>query len=81
VCGLGWPSLHWFVTENLSKPPKDWLPPARPADSAPAYVEVGFTYFFFGTFNFFSQETQYSETLQLFDKFVLYVPWMMLLEL
>jgi len=43
ACGLGWPSLHWFVTENLSKSPKDWLPPARPADGAPAYVEVSLT--------------------------------------
>ena len=41
MCDAGWPSLHWFVTENLSKPPRDWLPPARPADNAPAYVEVG----------------------------------------
>jgi len=50
VCGAGWPSLHWFVTENLSKPPRDWLPPARPADNAPAYVEVGSVSFYFCLF-------------------------------
>jgi len=36
----GWPQLHWFVTEHLSKPPKDWLPPPRPSDNAAAYIEV-----------------------------------------
>ena len=37
---LGWPKILWFVTEHLSKPPKDWLPPARQPDDAPAYIEV-----------------------------------------
>ncbi|XP_064646090.1 disco-interacting protein 2 homolog C-like [Lineus longissimus] len=35
----GWPRLHWFVTEHLSKPPRDWLPPPRLSDETPAYVE------------------------------------------
>jgi len=35
----GWPQLQWFVTEHLSKPPKDWLPPPRPSDNAAAYIE------------------------------------------
>jgi len=39
-CVVGWPQLHWFVTEHLSKPPKDWLPPPRPSDNAAAYIEV-----------------------------------------
>lgn len=34
--------MHWFVTEHLSKSPKDWLPPPRPADNAPAYIEVSY---------------------------------------
>jgi len=37
---VGWPQLQWFVTEHLSKPPKDWLPPPRPSDNAAAYIEV-----------------------------------------
>ena len=37
---VGWPRLQWFVTEHLGKPPKDWLPPPRQSDEAPAYVEV-----------------------------------------
>lgn len=36
----GWPKLQWFVTEHLARPPKDWLPPARPNDDNPAYIEV-----------------------------------------
>ena len=40
VADVGWPQLHWFVTEHLSKPPKDWLPPPRPSDNAAAYIEV-----------------------------------------
>ncbi len=36
----GWPKLQWFVTEHLSKCPKDWNPPPRQADDAPAYIEV-----------------------------------------
>lgn len=43
---LGWPQLQWFVTEHLSKPPKDWLPPPRPSDNAPAYIEVMFHVWF-----------------------------------
>ena len=36
----GWPRLNWFVTENLSKPPKDWQPPPRISEDVPAYIEV-----------------------------------------
>ena len=36
----GWPKLHWFITEHLPKPPKDWMPPPRLTDDTPAYVEV-----------------------------------------
>ena len=39
VAFKGWPKLHWFVTEHLPKPPKDWLPPPRLTDDTPAYVE------------------------------------------
>ena len=39
--------MQWFVTEGLSKPPKDWLPPPRPSDNAAAYIEV---YIFKSTF-------------------------------
>ncbi|XP_071112193.1 disco-interacting protein 2 homolog C-like isoform X5 [Haliotis cracherodii] len=34
----GWPKLNWFVTENLSKPTKDWQPPSKGED-VPAYIE------------------------------------------
>ncbi|XP_076441207.1 disco-interacting protein 2 homolog C-like isoform X3 [Babylonia areolata] len=37
----GWPRLNWFVTENLSKPPKDWQPPPRMSEDVPAYIEYG----------------------------------------
>ena len=32
--------MQWFVTEHLSKPPKDWLPPPRMAEDTAAYIEV-----------------------------------------
>ncbi|XP_054750065.1 disco-interacting protein 2 homolog C-like isoform X1 [Lytechinus pictus] len=35
----GWPKLAWHVTEHLSKPPKDWQIPPRPADDMAAYIE------------------------------------------
>ena len=35
----GWPRLEWFVAEHLTKPPKDWQPPPRHADSTTAYIE------------------------------------------
>nr|XP_050050187.1 disco-interacting protein 2-like isoform X4 [Dermacentor andersoni] len=35
----GWPKLHWFITEHLSKPPKDWSPPTRLTDETAAYIE------------------------------------------
>ncbi|CAM1294712.1 DIP2 (predicted) [Pycnogonum litorale] len=35
----GWPKLTWFLSENLVKPPKDWLPPPRLTDDTPAYIE------------------------------------------
>ena len=31
------------MTEHLSKPPKDWLPPPRQPDDAPAYIEVSYS--------------------------------------
>lgn len=36
----GWPKLHWCVTDNLIKPPKDWQPPPKLQDDTPAYIEV-----------------------------------------
>ena len=35
----GWPPLTWFVTENLSKSSRDWIPPPRATDDDSAYVE------------------------------------------
>ncbi|XP_013149453.1 PREDICTED: disco-interacting protein 2 [Papilio polytes] len=35
----GWPSLHWVSTEKLPRPPRDWIPPPRPADDSPAHIE------------------------------------------
>lgn len=36
----GWPRLHWFVTEHLPKPPKDFqVNTSRISDDAPAYIE------------------------------------------
>ncbi|XP_031349030.1 disco-interacting protein 2 isoform X5 [Photinus pyralis] len=35
----GWPKLHWFVTEHLTRTPKDWLPPPKLTDETPAYIE------------------------------------------
>ncbi|KAL5005649.1 hypothetical protein ScPMuIL_016807 [Solemya velum] len=35
----GWPKLTWFLTDNMSKPPKDWHPPPRVSEDVPAYVE------------------------------------------
>ncbi|KAI9553366.1 putative disco-interacting protein 2 isoform X2 [Daphnia sinensis] len=35
----GWPKLHWCVTDNLIKPPKDWQPPPKLQDDTPAYIE------------------------------------------
>ncbi|KAI8487808.1 beta transducin, partial [Branchiostoma belcheri] len=35
----GWPRLTWFVTEHLSKPAKDWMPPPRLSDEQTAYIE------------------------------------------
>lgn len=37
----GWPKLHWFQTEDLTKPPKDWHPPHMAKDKKmAAYIEV-----------------------------------------
>lgn len=36
---IGWPRLTWVVTEHLSKPAKDWKPPARLTDDSTCYVE------------------------------------------
>ena len=35
----GWPRLTWFVTENLSRASRDWLPPPRAGDDERAYIE------------------------------------------
>lgn len=35
----GWPDLTWIVSDNLSKPPKDWNPPPRVSEELPAYIE------------------------------------------
>ncbi|XP_018564348.1 disco-interacting protein 2 isoform X4 [Anoplophora glabripennis] len=35
----GWPKLTWFVTEHLTKTPKDWTPTPRLTDETPAYIE------------------------------------------
>ena len=37
----GWPKLHWFITDHLPKPPKDWQIPPKMSDDSPAYIEVG----------------------------------------
>ena len=34
-----WPRMTWLVTENWSKPPRDWKPPPRISDDVPAYIE------------------------------------------
>ncbi|XP_075229172.1 disco-interacting protein 2 isoform X3 [Lycorma delicatula] len=39
VAFKGWPRLHWFVTEHLTKTPKDWTPAPRLTDDTPAYIE------------------------------------------
>ena len=38
---LGWPSVRWYYTEKLAKPPKDWRPPSSLDRGSPAYIEVG----------------------------------------
>ncbi|XP_063925889.1 disco-interacting protein 2 isoform X4 [Zophobas morio] len=35
----GWPRLTWFVTEHLTRTPKDWTPTPRLTDETPAYIE------------------------------------------
>lgn len=35
----GWPRLTWLVPDNWSKAPKDWKPPPRISEDAPAYIE------------------------------------------
>jgi acyl-CoA synthetase (AMP-forming)/AMP-acid ligase II len=35
----GWPRMTWLVTENWSKPSKDWKPPPRISEDVPAYIE------------------------------------------
>lgn len=44
---LGWPKLLWFVTESkhLSKPPRDWFPHIKDANSDTAYIEVMHMYY------------------------------------
>lgn len=40
IISPGWPRLNWFITENLSKPSKDWVIPTRQTEEVPAYIEV-----------------------------------------
>ncbi|XP_054168198.1 disco-interacting protein 2-like [Oppia nitens] len=35
----GWPKLSWLIIDTLGKPPKDWSPPSRISEEAPAYIE------------------------------------------
>ena len=38
----GWPNLTWFITEHLTKPPKDWIInelPRSTYETTPAYIE------------------------------------------
>ncbi|KAK9881592.1 hypothetical protein WA026_016462 [Henosepilachna vigintioctopunctata] len=35
----GWPKLNWFITEHLTKTPKDFTPEPRLSDETPAYIE------------------------------------------
>lgn len=35
----GWPEITWILSDNLSKPPKDWNPPPRVSEDVPAYIE------------------------------------------
>ncbi|CAH2035027.1 unnamed protein product, partial [Iphiclides podalirius] len=35
----GWPSLQWVSTEKLPRPPRDWIPPPRPAEDSPGHIE------------------------------------------
>ncbi|KAH9490996.1 DIP2 disco-interacting protein 2 C [Bulinus truncatus] len=35
----GWPRLNWFITENLSKPSREWQPPPKASEDVPAYIE------------------------------------------
>lgn len=35
----GWPRMTWLVSENWSKPSKDWRPPPRISEDVPAYIE------------------------------------------
>ncbi len=45
----GWPRLSWFVSDrkSLSRPARDWQPPARLPDECTAFVEVAFHLFSF----------------------------------
>ncbi|XP_026314475.1 disco-interacting protein 2 isoform X3 [Hyposmocoma kahamanoa] len=35
----GWPCLQWVSTEKLPRPPRDWIPPPRPAEDSHAHIE------------------------------------------
>lgn len=35
----GWPKINWLITDNLTKPPKEWQPPLRISEESPAYIE------------------------------------------
>ena len=41
----GWPKVHWFLTDNLNKPQRDWHPPHMSKDKKmAAYIEVIFKF-------------------------------------
>ncbi len=35
----GWPKINWLITDHLTKPAKEWQPPARISEESPAYIE------------------------------------------
>ncbi|KPM06723.1 disco-interacting protein 2-like protein [Sarcoptes scabiei] len=35
----GWPKINWLITDNLTKPPKEWQPPSRISEESSAYIE------------------------------------------
>lgn len=49
VAFKGWPKLQWFVTEHLTKTPKDWAPTPRLTDDTPAYIEVSLQLWYLST--------------------------------
>lgn len=40
ICTIqGWPRLHWLLSDQLPKPPKDFALPSLPTDAETAYIE------------------------------------------